>query len=62
MKNGRPVRPQGKPVFLGCEGRSEEVYGHLISDLVRDEALAVHLGLVALSPGAGDPLYRVTKA
>lgn len=54
-----PVR---KPIFLGCEGESEQAYGQFLNDIVRERRLPFHIEVVNLNPGAGDPLARVKKA
>ncbi|MGH7814609.1 MAG: RloB domain-containing protein [Candidatus Binataceae bacterium] len=54
--------PQRRPVFLGCEGESERAYGTLISKLRDDCSRDVHLEVVLLRPGGGDPLSLVELA
>ncbi len=59
----RPAHiPVRKPVFLGCEGESEQAYGQFLNDIVRGKGLPFHIEVVNLNPGAGDPLARVKKA
>lgn len=59
----RPAHiPVRKPVFLGCEGESEQAYGQFLNDIVRQKELPFHIEVVNLNPGAGDPLARVKKA
>jgi hypothetical protein len=50
-----------RPIFLGCEGRSEAGYGALLAGFADEAGLRVHLEIVDLAP-AGDPLDRVEKA
>ncbi|MGF6178636.1 hypothetical protein ABIE33_006956, partial [Ensifer sp. 4252] len=61
MSRRRPqhIQPR-RPVYIGCEGRSEVGYASLLQDLIREANLAVHLHIDELGPGAGDPLSRVT--
>ena len=54
------IRPK-KPVYLGCEGKSEVAYGQLINDLLDTCGLAFFIRTDGLSP-AGDPLTRVERA
>lgn len=54
--------PPRKPVFLGCEGESEQAYGQLLNELARERRLPVHIEVVNLNPGAGDPLARIRRA
>ena len=51
-----------KPVFLGCEGESEQAYGQLLYDFLREIGRPVHIEVVNLNPGAGDPIARLRKA
>ena len=51
-----------KPIFLGCEGESEVAYGQLLYDFARQSGQHIHLEVVGLIPGAGDPLARVARA
>lgn len=48
--------------IFGCEGESEQAYGQLLNDLLQDARLPVHLEVVNLSPGAGDPFARLRRA
>lgn len=50
------------PVFLGCEGESEQAYGQFLYEIVRQRDLPIHIEVVNLNPGAGDPLSRVKRA
>jgi hypothetical protein len=61
----RPRRigiPQRTPIFLGCEGESEQAYGQVLNDLLRDGGHPFHLEVVVLNPGAGDPIARLQRA
>lgn len=53
---------QRVPIFLGCEGESEQGYGRLLNDLLRAADLAIHLEVVNLNPGTGDPISRLRRA
>ena len=57
----RASRPRKTPVFLGCEGESEAAYGQFLARLLAEAKLAVHLEVVALNPGAGDPLSMIKR-
>lgn len=62
MRMRRPtIRPK-TPIFLGCEGESEQAYGQLLNDLLQAAGRPVHLEVVNLSPGAGDPTSRLRRA
>lgn len=62
MRRRRILRPQRRPVFLGCEGESELGYGSLIR-MFREEVRAdIHLMVELLRPGGGDPLSLVELA
>jgi hypothetical protein len=58
----RPFRPQRRRVFLGCEGESEQGYGALLRRLLEARRQDVHLDVVLLRPGGGDPLALVELA
>ena len=62
MKERRRTFIQRAPVFLGCEGDSEQAYGQLLNDLLKESRKAFHIEVVNLNPGAGDPLTRVRRA
>jgi hypothetical protein len=62
MKRRRPTIAQRIPVFLGCEGESEQAYGQLLNELLRELDLPVHLEVVPLTSGAGDPIARLKRA
>jgi hypothetical protein len=56
------MRPQRRRVFLGCEGASERGYGELLRQLRDAQKQDVHLDIVLLEPGGGDPLTLVQRA
>lgn len=60
-RRGTMVSPR-TPIFLGCEGESEQAYGRFLNDIVRDSGLPFHIEVVNLNPGAGDPLARIRRA
>ncbi len=62
MRRRRLVIPQRRRVFLGCEGESERSYGALIGRLLENRRRDVHLHVVLLQPGGGDPLALVKLA
>jgi RloB-like protein len=62
MRPRRPIIPQRTPIFVGCEGESEQAYGQILNDLLREAKRPVHLEVVNLNPGAGDPFARLRKA
>jgi hypothetical protein len=62
MNRRRATIPQRKPVFLGCEGQSEQAYGELLNDLLRQNDHHFYLDTVNLNPGAGDPVSRIRRA
>ena len=51
-----------RPVFLGCEGESEQAYGIVISDIIKSAVSNVHFEAVLLGEGAGSPLAKIKKA
>jgi hypothetical protein len=53
---------QRAPVFLGCEGESEQAYGQFLNELLRLSDRPFHVEAVNLSPGAGDPISRLQRA
>jgi hypothetical protein len=57
-----PFIPLRRPVYIGCEGASEVSYVGFLQDLLRDAAMPVHLHIVELGPGTGDPLSRIEMA
>jgi multidrug efflux pump subunit AcrA (membrane-fusion protein) len=62
MTQRRSIIAQRTPIFLGCEGESEQAYGQVLNDLLRGANRPVHLEVVNLNPGAGDPIARLRKA
>lgn len=60
MSRGRPHIQQRKPIFIGCEGESEQGYAGFLQDLIRDAELHVHLNIEVLS--GGDPQSRIEQA
>lgn len=60
MRDRRALRPQRKPIFVGCEGESEQSYVGFIQDLIDAAELPIHLNIEPLR--AGDPLARVEYA
>lgn len=61
----RPQRrriPQRRRLFVGCEGESERGYGAFLTRLIEERELAVHLDMVVLQPGGGDPCAIVELA
>ncbi|TIW94447.1 MAG: RloB domain-containing protein [Mesorhizobium sp.] len=56
------IIPPRTPIFLGCEGESEQAYGQFLNDAVRETRLPFHIEVVNLNPGAGDPLARIKRA
>ena len=55
------IQPRRR-VFLGCEGESERGYGALLGQLLESQRHDVHLDVVLLQPGGGDPLSLVKLA
>jgi hypothetical protein len=41
---------------------AEQAYGQVLNDLLREADRPVHLEVVSLNPGAGDPIARLRKA
>jgi hypothetical protein len=62
MRRRRPAIPQRRRIFLGCEGESEWGYGALIGRLLENRRRDMHLHVVLLKPGGGDPLALVELA
>jgi hypothetical protein len=58
----RPVVQQRRRVFLGCEGESERSYGAWLRMLLEEVRRDVHLNVVLLKPGGGDPLALLERA
>ena len=61
MKISRARLPRKVPVFLGCEGESEAAYGQFLARLLAEAKLVIHLEVVPLNPGAGDPLAMIKR-
>lgn len=62
MSRRRASIRQRAPVFLGCEGESEQGYGQLLNELLHAARLPFHLEVVNLGRGAGDPITRIQRA
>jgi hypothetical protein len=62
MTRRRSLIPPRAPIFVGCEGESEQAYGQVLNELLREPDRHFHLEVVNLSPGAGDPIARLQKA
>lgn len=62
MSRRPPHIPQRTPIFVGCEGESEGAYVALLQNLADAAGSHVHITIELLTPGAGDPLARVTRA
>ena len=54
--------PLRKPIYIGCEGDSEQAYAALLNMFAAEQDLPVHLIVEVLGPGAGDPLARAEMA
>lgn len=61
MNRRRPFIPQRVPVYIGCEGESEQGYVALLGRLAEQAGLAVHLDGILLQPGGGDPCAIVER-
>jgi hypothetical protein len=62
MRRRGTIIPSRTPIFLGCEGESEQAYGQFLNDTIRASGLPFHIEVVNLNPGAGDPLARILRA
>ncbi len=62
MSRRRSIIQPRTPVFLGCEGESEQSYGQFLNDIINERRLPYHIEVVNLSPGAGDPRSRLMRA
>lgn len=62
IRRRRTTIVQRRPIFLGCEGESEQAYGQVLNDLLREARQPFHLVVVNLNPGAGDPIARLRRA
>jgi hypothetical protein len=60
MSRGRPSLSPRVPIFVGCEGESERSYVRLLTTLIMQQQLLVHLDAVVL--GGGDPCAIVERA
>lgn len=60
MRKRPPYIPQRRPIFVGCEGESEQGYATLLQDLAHEAGLQVHLKIEVLR--GGDPLARIEQA
>ncbi len=47
----RHLKPQRRPIFVGCEGESEQGYAQLLQDLADEAKLPVHLHVEILRKG-----------
>jgi len=62
MRYRRTIVPR-RPIFLGCERKSEQGYGALLNRLVHDiHGLHIHIRVEPLQPGAGDPSVLMRRA
>jgi hypothetical protein len=63
MSRWRATIAQRRPVFVGCEGKSEAGYAGLIGRLASErESPRIHIVPVQLNPGAGDPVQLIERA
>lgn len=62
MRPPRKVVAQRRRFFVGCEGESEQGYVALLARLAEVARLPLHLDVVLLRPGGGDPLGLVELA
>ncbi|MDX8510536.1 RloB domain-containing protein [Mesorhizobium captivum] len=62
MRRRGIIIPPRTPIFLGCEGESEQAYGQFLNDAIREAGQPFHIEVVNLNPGAGDPLARIKRA
>ncbi|MCA0050604.1 RloB domain-containing protein [Mesorhizobium sp. B283B1A] len=62
MRRRGTIIPPRIPIFLGCEGESEQAYGQFLNTIVRESNLPFHIEVVNLNPGAGDPVARIKRA
>ncbi len=58
----RRIIPSRRPVFLGCEGESEQAYCIVLGDIIKQTVSNVHLEVALLGEGAGSPLAKIKKA
>lgn len=62
MSPNRITFRRRRPVFVGCEGQSEQAYGQLLRDLIGESTVAIHFQVVLLGAGAGSPEAKIRKA
>jgi hypothetical protein len=58
----RRIIPSRRPVFIGCEGESEQAYCVVLGDIIKRTVNNVHLEATLLGEGAGSPLAKIKKA
>ena len=58
----RRTIPLRQRIFLGCEGKSEEGYGHFLQRLAVASKLKTHIQVRRLQPSAGDPRFLAKRA
>jgi hypothetical protein len=58
----RRIISSRRPVFLGCEGESEQAYCIVLGDIIKQTVNNVHLEATLLGEGAGSPLAKIKKA
>ena len=51
-----------RPVFVGCEGESEQAYCSVLRDIIAQTVKDVHFEVVLLGEGAGSPIAKIQKA
>jgi hypothetical protein len=51
-----------RPVFLGCEGESEQAYCIVLGDIIKETVNNVHIEATLLGEGAGSPFAKIKKA
>jgi hypothetical protein len=62
MKKYKRPRLQRRPIFLGCEGESEQSYGKLLDQLINDYRDDLHIQSHLLTGTGGNPLMLVNLA
>ena len=58
----RPLIPERKLAFVGCEGDSELAYVALLNDIATARGLHIRFQAEALNPGAGDHCALIERA
>lgn len=58
----RRTIPSRRPVFIGCEGESEQAYCIVLGDIIKQTVNNVHLEATLLGEGAGSPFAKIKKA